>query len=360
MIKGTFEGFEITGVATAVPTHRVKSSEYASIFGDEVVRKIVTSTGVNESYHSIAEQTASDLAFEAAKHLFDEMKVERDSIGVVVFASSHPDYAGPATAFVLHKRLELSENCIPFDVNLNCSAFVYGLYIICSMLNSGSAKRGLLLIGDTTTKVVSPHDTSRLLFGDAGAAILVEKKETTVSEINIGLKSDGTRYRAIITPGEGFRNPNPSHDMELWEDGICRSDYNLFMNGMDVFSFTMTDVPKLFEEFMNEFHVTGDDVDALILHQANAFIIKHLVKKIGIPMNKVPISLDRYGNVSGVSIPLTLCDFYGNTSGKRFDLMLSGFGVGLSWGVVTLNLNADVVLPIIHTDECYTEGIVRH
>ena len=360
MIKGVFDGFEISGVATAVPNHKVRSSEYEPIFGDEVVKKIVKSTGVNESYHSIPEQTASDLAYEAAKHLFDEMNTDKDSVGILVFVCSHTDYVGPATAFVLHKRLRLSEDCVPFDVNLNCSAPVYGLYIILSMLNSGNAKRGLLLIGDTTTKVVSPYDTSRLLFGDAGAAILVEKKKSAVSEINIGLKADGTRFKSIISPGGGFRNPNASHEMELCEDGIRRSDYNLFMNGMDVFSFTMTDVPKLFEEFMNEFHVTGDNVDALILHQANAFIIKHLVKKIGIPMEKVPISLDRYGNVSGVSVPLTLCDSYGYVSGKQFNLMLSGFGVGLSWGVATLTLKTDVVLPIIHTDEFYTEGIVRH
>ena len=360
MIKGIFEGLEISGVATAVPTRKVKNIDYIPTFGEDVVDKIIASTGVNESYHSIQEQTASDLAFEAAKHLLEKVNIDKDSIGFLVFICSHPDYVGPATAFVLHKRLELSEDCVPFDVNLNCSAFVYGLYIVSSMLNSGNTKRGLILIGDTTTKVVSPFDTSRLLFGDAGAAILVEKKETVVTPINIGLKADGTRFGAIISPGGGFRNPNPSHDMEVWKDGIRRSDYNLYMNGMDVFSFTMTDVPKLIREFMTEFNVTSNDIDALILHQANAFIIKHLVKKIGMTMDKVPISLDRYGNVSGVSIPLTLCDAYGYMSGQTKRLMFSGFGVGLSWGVATLTLNTDVVLPIIHTDECYTEGIVTH
>ena len=359
MISSEFNHIKITGVAAAAPTKKVYSNDYAEQFGDEIVQKLIASTGVKECYHAHEKQIASDLASAAAKHLLEEKRIDPKSIGVLIFAVVFPDYFCPSSAMVLQKRLGLSQDCIVYDINLGCSGTIYGLQAAASLLQCSSAQRALLLVGDTTSKVISPYDTSCILFGDAGGAILMEKTDTFMP-MQFGLKSDGERFKALIVPAGGFRNPNASREMELWADGNRRSDYNLYMNGADVFSFTMTDVPALFKEFMEHYHVAIEDVDALILHQPNAFILKHLAKKLNIPMNKVPLTLDRYGNTGGVSIPVTLCDAYGMRHGESRRLMLSGFGVGLSGGVAMLSLDTDAVLPIIHTDDYYQDGGVSH
>lgn len=360
MITSDFSNVIITGISAAVPCNKVINQDYSAQFGEETVKKIIDSTGVRESYHVSKEQTASDLAFAAAENLIAQKNINPLSIDILIFVAAYADYFCPATASVLQKRLGLSTDCMVYDINLGCSAFIYGLQTVASLLNCSSAKRALLLIGDSTSKTASPFDTSRLLFGDAGAAALIEKEAAPQDMMHFGLKSDGSRFKAIIVPAGGFRNPDAPHDVVEWADGNRRSDYNLYMNGTDVFSFTMTDVPALFKEFMEHYNVTADDVDALVMHQPNAFIIKHLAKKIKVPLDKVPMSLDRYGNTSGAAIPVTLCDAYGGASGKKLKLMLAGFGVGLSWGVATLTLDSDAVLPIIHTDDYYKDGGVSH
>lgn len=359
MIASEFNHIKITGVAAAVPTKKVCSDEYVERFSEETVRKLIASTGVKECYHAHEKQTSSDLAFSAAEHLLKEKNIDPKDIGILIFVVAYADYFTPASAMVLQKRLGLSQNCIAYDVNLGCSGVIYGLQTVASLLQCSSAQKALLLVGDITSKVISPYDTSCILFGDAGGAILLEKTDES-APMQFGLKSDGERFKALIVPGGGFRNPNASREMVVWGDGNRRSDCNLYMNGTDVFSFTMTDVPALFKEFMEYYHVTAEEVDALVLHQPNAFILKHLAKKLKIPMDKVPLSLDRYGNTSGVSIPVTLCDAYGMQNGKNLRLMLSGFGVGLSWGVATLSLDTDAVLPIIHSDDYYQDGGVSH
>ncbi len=360
MITGVFNHIAVTGVATALPTRKVKGSDYIERFGKQTVKKLIDSTGVNEHYQAGQNQTASDLAYVAAKRLIQEKRVDPKSIGVLVYVGAHVDYITPATAFVLHGRLGLSHDCLTFDMNISCSAFIYGLYTVSAILEAGNVNKALILIGDTTTKTVSPEDTSGILFGDAGSAILVEKTEHSNDRIAIGLKSDGSRYKSIIIPNGASRNPEISDVREVCEDGIPRLKTELHMNGMDVFNFTMTDVPELFKEFMNDFNIDIENVDALVMHQPNLFIMKHLAKKIKVPMEKVPISLDRYGNTSGNSIPVTLCDAYGDKNGGELNLMLSGFGVGLSWGIATLRLNMDAVLPIVHTDDYFTDGVVAY
>ena len=145
----------------------------------------------------------------------------------------------------------------------------------------------------------------------------------------------------------------------MWGDKNIRSDCDAFMSGTDVFNFTLRDVPQTFKEF-NEHFSDGGDYDCLLLHQANGVIIKHMAKKIKIPLDKVPISLDRYGNTGGVSIPVTMCDAFGDKEKQTIHALASAFGVGLSWGVMSFRFQADDIYPIIHTDDYYTDGMVSH
>jgi len=360
VITSTFKGIRVAGVAAALPTRKVCNLDYAELFGKETVEKIIASTGVEESYHLAPEQTSSDLACAAAAHLLRERNIQAQSVDILIYVGVYPDYFVPGNAFVLQKRLGLPKDSIVFDVSLACSGFVYGLQICSALLSASSAKRALLLVGDSTSKTVSPLDTSRLLFGDGGGAMLLEKEDGRDTSLQFGMKSDGSRFKTIIVPAGGFRLPAASSEMMPWGDGNKRSDYNLYMNGTDVFSFTMTDVPDLFREFMEHYGVTPANFDALIMHQPNRFILRHLAKKIKVPMDKVPLSLDRYGNTSVASIPVTLCDAYGDKNMGEQKLMLAGFGVGLSWAVATLSMDTNVILPIIHTDEFYKDGGVSH
>lgn len=358
MLAATLEKLKISAIATAVPTKKVENTSYYERFGQETVDKIIATTGVESSYQVHENQTAGDLAFAAADHLLKKCDIDPATIGLLIFVVTYPDYFVPATANVLHHRLGLGQNCLAFDMNMACSGFVAGLQTVGSLLQASHTSRALLVVGDTTSRVVSPGDKSRLLFGDGGAAILLEKDDAA-SPINLGLKTDGNRFKSIIVPAGGFRQPQAAPEPEQWADGNTRSDYQLFMDGTNVFAFTMTDVPALIKEFLEHFNKNIDEFDAAVFHQPNAFILKHLAKKIKLPLAKLPLSLDRYGNTSGVSIPLTLCDAFSGQFGRK-KLLLSGFGVGLSWAVASVEVEAGAILPIIQTDDYFQDGFVSH
>lgn len=192
------------------------------------------------------------------------------------------------------------------------------------------------------------------MFGDAGAAILLERKPEAKT-VTL-LRSDGGRFKAIILPAGGFRDMNPSHDRFMCNDGIERSLYDIYMEGTSVFSFSISDVPKAILDYLEKTRTSGEDYDLFLFHQANQFIIKQLSKKMKLPKEKVPISLDRYGNTGGISIPLTLCSNYGNRDIGMQNVFMVGFGIGLSWGVTSAEIDTAKVFPIVKTKDWYEEG----
>ncbi len=356
----TFNNLKISGVAAAVPTIVIQVDSFADKFGENYVEKFKESTGIHQFHQTAEHQTASDLCCVAAERIFGEKNIERESIGALVFVAHSTDYRRPATACVLHKRLKLSKDCVAFDISLGCSAFVYGLQTICSLMQSSNIERALLLVGETLTKMTNPGDKSvAMLFGDGGSAVLVEKTENNSSIQGI-LKSDGTGYKAIIAPGGGYRNMNAPHDDFVWPDGNVRSLYNTIMQGEDVFSFTITDVPKTIKEFLKTTETTVEDYDCFAFHQANKFISQMLCKKLKINPDKMPLCLDRYGNPSAPAIPLVMCDTYGQSQeDHNVRFLMCGFGVGLSWGVCSATINVKDIMPIIETDEIFEEGIIN-
>ena len=354
-----FKNIKISAISSAVPTEVVKVDSFKKNFGDEAVDKFKAMTGINEYRRTKEHQTASDLGYVAAEDIITKKNVNREDIGALVFIAHSTDYRRPATACVLHKRLKLSKECAAFDVSLGCSAFVYGVQIICSMMQSSDISKALLIVGETLTKMVNEQDRSTaMLFGDGASAILFEKTEEE-SEICALLRTDGNGYKAIIAPAGGFRNLNASDELITWADGNKRTLYNTNMNGTDVFSFTISDVPVAIKDFMKKTGTTVDDYDCFAFHQANKFIHKQLAKKLKIDKDKMPLCLDRYGNTSAPAIPLLLSDTYGETSGKTIKSMMCGFGVGLSWGVVSADISTDDIYPVLETDEIFEEGIIN-
>lgn len=355
-----FKNIKISCVASAVPTQVVTGEDFYESFGEEAVRKFQESTGIIQFRKTKEHQTASDLCYAAAQNIIHTKNVSRDEIGALVFVAHSTDYRRPATACVLHKRLKLDNDCVAFDVSLGCSAFVYGLNVVCSMMQNSDISKALLLCGESLTKMTNPLDKSvAMLFGDGGSAILLEKTDKD-SDIAGILKSDGTGYKAIIAPAGGFRNLNATTENFIWPDGNPRTLYNTTMQGEDVFAFTISAVPRTVKEFLGKAGTCVDDYDCFAFHQANKFISQMLCKKLKVAQEKMPLCLDRFGNPSAPAIPMVMCDVYGeDCEDKELNFLMCGFGVGLSWGVCSARVNVKDILPIIETDEIFEEGIIN-
>lgn len=349
-------GIEIAGISCAVPDNHIPAERFTERFGEDAVKRFTEGTGIHSIYNALPEQTAGDLAYSAAENLLSKIDIDKEKIGVLVFVTQSPDYRRPSTACVLQKRLELPMDCAAMEVELGCSGFIYGFQTALSMMATSDTEYGLLLIGETASKLVNPMDKSIvMMYGDAGAAILLKKSGE--QNIRTLLKSDGNRYKAIVLPAGGFRDMNPGHETFLCSDGIERSLYDIFMDGTSVFSFTISDVPKTIKEYLSITDSTVNDYDVVVLHQANHFMLKQIIRRIKADPDKVPVSLDRYGNTGGVSIPLTLCDTYGNDDSEtEIKALMSGFGIGLSWGVTSTTIKMDRIFPIIKTSDYYAEG----
>ena len=361
MIKADLSGVRIGAISCAVPTQIDNLSKYRIKFGNEAVDKFVAMTGVKERRISRPEQTASDLAYVAAVELLKNEHIETDNIGACIFVTQTPDYRLPATACVVHKRLGLSKDCIAFDVNLGCSGYVYGLNIAASIMKTNGIDKCLLLTGDTSSRYVSDDDKSScMLFSDSGAATLLSLDKN--SEMYGSFRTNGNGFKTIIVPAGACRNNGSGGgivERSLWGDGNVRSDYEVYMNGTDVFTFSISEVPKLLKEFLVWREKTVADFDCYVFHQANTLILKQLVKKMKMDESKMLNSMERYGNTSVTSIPLVLCDKYGDKTGL-LKALLCGFGVGLSWGVVDTQIDSSHIYPIIETDDFYKEGGVLH
>lgn len=350
MTKSTIKNIEISGVSVALPSKSVPVTDYNDRFGEDVVKRFTATTGVKSVCRSIPEQTAADLGYEAAKNLLQQKQINKEEIGILLFVSQKPDFRAPASAYLIHDRLGLSKDCYCLDLNLACSGFLVALHTIYALLQNSDAQKALLITADTSHKTLSPFDrTMIMLFGDSGSAILLDKTIKNI-ETHFTIKSDGQRFKSIITPSGAYRNRFAPKERVEWSDGILRSDYDTHMKGMDVFEFSLTDVPNLLKELLIELDKTPDDYDYFTLHQANSYILKQISRKIKIPMDKIPISLDRFGNNSSNSVPLVLADHFSNIEPRQLKLFMSGFGAGLSWACADITINSDVIMPIIYTD----------
>lgn len=361
MILTAHQNIRIAGIASSVPSHIDQIIQYKDHFGEDQVRQFIKMMGVKERRVAHEKQTASDLAYDAAKRLLAEKHLEPDEIGALIFVSQTPDYMMPSTACILSMRLGLSQDCIAFDVNLGCSGYVYGLNMLAALMQSSNIMKGLLLVGDSVTKKISPEDKSiYMLFGEAGAATLLTKEESKINLMTGAFRTDGNRFKAIIIPAGMMRNAAMPQERVTWGDGNIRSDYDLYMNGVDVFQFGISDVPEMMNEFMQASKTKAEDYDAFVFHQASMMILKQIAKKIKISMEKIPVSIDRYGNTSVATIPITLCHAFAGTAKKEMNMLLCGFGIGLSWGVAAARIQTSDIMPVAETDDYFKDGEVSH
>jgi 3-oxoacyl-[acyl-carrier-protein] synthase-3 len=332
---------KIAGIASAIPDTLVKNSSLSDTFAAEEISKICKSTGVQSRAVSNEGLCTSDLCVEAAEKLLKDLNWERESIDLLVFVSQTPDYVLPATACSLQNRLQLSKQCMAFDINLGCSGYTYGLSVVGSLINSGS-KRALLLVGDTSSKLVSPKDRSTaLLFGDSGTATALEHNEGASFFCDLG--TDGSGSEHLIIHAGASREPLNDKNTIVKEgsDGNLRARSDLYMNGAEVFTFTLREVPNTVSRALSAANLEIDDIDYFVFHQANEFMLKHIAKRMKIPAEKFITALESFGNTSSASIPLTIVDKLSNSlSSGKHTLCLCGFGVGLSWGTIVIEVDS--------------------
>ena len=259
----------------------------------------------------------------------------------MIFISQTPDYRMPATSILLQNRLGLDKSCMAFDINLGCAAFAYGLCVAYSMMQTGFIRKALILDGETRSKVYSPKDRrTAFLFGDGGVAALVER-DAKFGCSYFSIHSDGSLGNLIKIEGGGYRNPSSPETIKervVDEFGNIRSDEQGSMNGGDVFSFVLANIPKDIKSTMKQAGVDKENIDFFVFHQANDFMNKYIIKKLKLPTEKVPSTIAKYGNTSSVSVPLTIVsELKDNLEGKK-TVLLSAFGVGMSWSTAIVPL----------------------
>lgn len=355
-----FGNYKILGMSASVPKRIRESREFDDVIGKEAVDKFIQSVGVIRGHVADEKTTASDLCEHAANKLLESLSIKRDSIDVLLFVSQTPDYVAPSTACVLQYRLGLSDECLAFDINLACSGFVYGMSVALGYLQGEGINRVLLLCGDTVSKHCSPQDRGlMMLASDAGTATIIEKEINTETIAQFKLKTIGKTYRSLIVPYGGYRHRFGNVERYEREPGIIRNDYDGYMNGADVFKFSISEVPKLIKEFYSDHNIDTNTINSYFMHQANLFIMKNIAKRIKISEEQMPVSIDRYGNTGAATIPLTICDYY---SRNNFDtvtskVLICGFGIGLSLGVGIIEMNNTKILPITTCETYFDDNI---
>lgn len=334
-----FQGIFIDAVAACVPSRKVYGEHFNYMLDDKELRKFEKTTGILERRYVDDLTTSADLGYYAAKKILDSKQCE-DEIKVLIFLSQTSDYKIPFTSNILQERLGLSKDILCIDINAGCAGFVQGLSMAYSQANVVEGKV-LLIVSETLSKILSPQDRgTTMLFGDAGAAILVEKEKKSLETTYFNFFSDGQNYDAIIIPDGGYRKPFKSDSLKMVEDekGNMSAKVHLRMDGPRVFDFTLREIPKSVQQLLVDYDLNIDDVDAFLFHQSNRFIIKQITSKLAVSKDKVLLNIDRFGNTSGVSIPLLMVTEIDSKS-KNKNILLSGYGSGLNWGSCFLPLS---------------------
>ena len=329
-----YEGVGISAMSAAVPKHVINNREYTDVFSAEEANEIVDKTGIEQRRFADGNTCSSDLCFAAAEKLFKDNKINKDEIDLLVFISQTPDYRMPATSVTLQHRLGLSNSTIAFDISLGCSAFLYGLSVIYGMMERSGLRKALLLDGETRSKVYSPRDRrSAFLFGDGGVAALIER-DPKYGKSTFSLNSDGSRADLIMIPAGGYRKMSSAEtvvEKVVDEYGNMRSEEQGYMRGGDVFNFVIREIPRDIKNTLVYSGKTIDDFEYIVFHQANNFINSYIMKKMKIDANKFPSTIAKFGNTSSVSVPITIVsELKGKLEGRK-ELLLSAFGVGMTW-----------------------------
>lgn len=347
------ENVAIKGISACVPPKVEENRDLPFYSTLEEAEQVIQATGIERRHVATHDIAVSDLCLKAAERLISELGWEKDSIDLLALVTQNPDYVNHPTSFVVHERLGLSERTMCIDFYHGCPGWVVALSAVTPMLSAGYIKRAILLDGDTVSKDQDASNREeRPLFGDAGTATALEYMPgSPAMYYNIGTKSEdgGALARKI----GGYRNPYTIESLQKELDRLAgklsKEEVSDQMDSMDVFSFAITKVPKALKKLCAEFDISTDDVDNLVLHQANKMIVEAIGKRMKLPKEKVVLGMRNYGNTTSASIPLAIisekADCYRQ---QKQNTLVCGFGTGLSWGAAYFETQ-NLILPEVIT-----------
>lgn len=327
----------IKSISYNLPQTVVTNEDIIKDFPEWSVEKIASKVGVNQRYVASVSETATDLAINAAEVLFARGEVNREDIDFVLLCTQSPDYLLPTSACIVQNRLGLRTTIGALDFNLGCSGYVYGLSLSKGLIYGGVARNVLLLTSETYSKHLHPRDKgNRTIFGDAATATVISTEG--IAEIgHFSLGTDGSGYENLIIKSGGARFSEKQNDLIFDENGNPRSSDYLFMNGSEIFTFTLDNVPPLVKDTLKRNDLEKEDINLFVFHQANKYMLDFLRKKIKIAPEHFYNCLANYGNTVSNTIPIALRNALDDRSiQKGSKVMIAGFGVGYSWGGVVL------------------------
>ena len=323
----------ILAIEYVLPGRILTNEELAVLYDNWTAEKIEKKTGIKARHITAEDETAADLGVAAAQKLLAKNVVPKDEIDFIVCVTQSPDYKLPTTACIMQDRLELKKNCGAFDINLGCSGFVYGLAVAKSLVETGIANNVLLITAETYTKHIHSLDKStRTIFGVGAAATLIGHGGMEICGFDLGTDGEGNDFLIIPTSGARKR-PTPETAVEKEIDGNIRSEDNLFMDGARIFEFTIREVPSSVKRILKKENIKKDEIDLFIFHQANQFMLDFLEKIMKVDKQKCYHNFSDTGNTVCASIPIAFKRAMDEGVIKNNQtIVLSGFGVGLSWG----------------------------
>lgn len=329
----------IKALTYALPKKALTNERLVEEFPEWSVDKIANKVGIHTRHIADENETAADLAVNAAEKLFAlDATINKNEIDFVLFCTQSPDYFLPTSACLIQDKLGLPTTCGALDFNLGCSGYIYGLSLAKGLIMGGIAKNVLFLTGETYTKHLHPKDKgNRTIFGDAGSATLISTEG--LAEIgNFSLGTDGKGAENLIIKTGAFRHKNAMNDLSFDEKANPISSDYLFMNGSEIFNFTIDIVPTLVEDILDKNELLKEDIDGYVFHQANAFMLNFLRKKLKVKEEKFHYYMSEVGNTVSSTIPIVLCEKLRENKLKG-NLLLAGFGVGYSWGGCVLKID---------------------
>lgn len=329
----------IKGISYFLPERILTNEELVKEFPEWTIEKVAEKIGVSERHIAADDETSVDMAIKAGQKIFDEFKINPLDIDFVMLCTQSPDYFLPTSACIIQDKLGIPTRSGAIDFNLGCSGFVYGLALAKGLVFSSIARNVLLITSETYSKFIHPRDKSnRTIFGDAAAATLIST-EGFAEILNFVLGTDGKGAKNLIVASGAMRHNNPINDLEFDESGNPKSSDHLFMDGYDIFNFTLEKVPALVKSTLKKNLMQQSDIDLFVFHQANKYMLNFLRKKIQIPEEKFHYFIDKVGNTVSSTIPIALCEALQNQNLRsNKNILIAGFGVGYSWGSTVLNI----------------------
>lgn len=330
-------GAYIKAISYYLPESTLSNEDLSELFPEWSKDKIGKKIGVETRHIAAGDETAGDLAYRAAKKLMKEKDIDCKSVDFILLCTQSPDYFLPTTACILQARLGVPTSAGALDFNLGCSGFVYGLALAKGLVEAGIARNVLLLTAETYSKYIAPDDKSnRSIFGDGAAAALVSTEGfARIGEFVLG--TDGSGAENLIVTTGASRHPQKSGKVRMDDEGHTRHDDHLYMNGGAIFNFTLDVLPQLITEVLEKNGLQPEEIDYNVFHQANKFMLTTIRKICAIPADKFHVEMEQTGNTVSSTVAIGLKDAIENGSIKKGNyVLITGFGVGLSWGGTVL------------------------